>query len=226
MSHTVTRVKICGLTRLEDARAALEAGADFLGFNFYPPSPRYIVPERAAEIIAALPEAACCVGVFVNAELATVQKIMEACHLDYAQLSGDESPDFVQTLSPRAFKALRPRSTEEAEAWAAAYAPLGPADSAAPALLIDAYRPGQYGGTGQQGDWALAARLAPRYRLFLAGGLTPESVADAVRRAQPWGVDVASGVESAPGIKDRDRMRRFIQEAKRAIHAGVLEKGR
>jgi phosphoribosylanthranilate isomerase len=214
VSQTAVRVKICGITRLEDAQAALDAGADLLGFNFYPQSPRYISPERAAEIIAALPQMIRCVGIFVNAELATVRRIVETCRLDYVQLHGDESPGFVQALSPRAFKALRPRSAEEAEIGAAAYAPLGPVDSAAPALLLDAYRPGQYGGTGWQGDWTLAARLASRYRILLAGGLTPENVANAVRRVRPWGVDVASGVESAPGRKDHDKVRRFIQEAK------------
>ncbi|MCC7355804.1 MAG: phosphoribosylanthranilate isomerase [Anaerolineae bacterium] len=215
MSSRVVRVKICGLTRLADAQAALDAGADLLGFNFYPASPRYISPERAAEIIAALPQTACHVGVFVNAELATVQRITGICHLDYVQLSGDEAPDFARALSPRAFKSIRPRSAEEAEAGAAAYARLDSTDDAAPALLVDAYRAGQYGGTGQQSDWMLAARLASRYRLLLAGGLTPENVADAVRQARPWGVDVASGVESAPGIKDHDKIRRFIQGAKR-----------
>ncbi len=221
MSQAVVQVKICGITRLGDARAALDAGADLLGFNFYPSSPRYVAPERAAEIIAALPPSARSVGVFVNAELAAVQRIVKTCHLDYVQLSGDEPPDFVGALSPRAFKALRPRSTAEAQIGAAAYAPLGPVDSAAPALLVDAYRPGQYGGTGWQSDWALAARLAARYRILLAGGLTPENVAEAVQQVRPWGVDVASGVESAPGVKDHDKVWRFIQEAKRAAHSGV-----
>lgn len=210
------RVKVCGITRLEDARAALEAGADFLGFNFYPPSPRYLAPERAAQIIAALPAAARTVGIFVNAGLATVQNIAALCRLDYIQLHGDEPPEFVQALSPRAFKALRPRSVAEAEVAAAVYAPLGPAEADVPLLLVDAYRAGRYGGTGEKGDWALAAGLASRYRLLLAGGLTPENVAEAIRQVRPWGVDVASGVESAPGIKDHDKMRRFIQEAKRA----------
>ena len=214
MNEAVVWVKICGITRLADAHAALEAGADALGFNFYPPSPRYITPERAAEIIAALPETACHVGVFVNAELATVREIVETCHLDYVQLHGNEPPAFVGALWPRAFKGLRPRSAAEAEAQASIYAPLGPTDTAAPTLLLDAYQPGQYGGTGQQGNWTLAAHLASRYRIFLAGGLTPENVAEAIRQVRPWGVDVASGVESAPGIKDHDKVRRFIQEAK------------
>lgn len=211
------RVKVCGITRLEDAQAALKAGADFLGFNFYPSSPRYLAPGRAAEIIAALPVAARTVGVFVNADLATVQSIAALCRLDYIQLHGDEPPEFVQALSPRAFKALRPRSVAEAEVAAAVYASLGPAEADAPLLLVDAYQAGRYGGTGEKGDWALAAGLASRYRrLLLAGGLTPENVAEAVRQVRPWGVDVASGVESAPGIKDHDKIRRFIQEAKRA----------
>ncbi len=222
MSQAVARVKVCGLTRLEDALAALDAGADLLGFNFYPSSPRAVAPARAAEIIAALPAEARTVGVFVNADLATVRRVAAICRLDYIQLHGDEPPAFVEALSPRAFKALRPRSAAEAEAEAALYAPLGPMAADAPLLLVDAYRAGCYGGTGQKGDWALAAGLAARYRLLLAGGLTPENVAEAILQVRPWGVDVASGVESAPGIKDHDKMRRFIQEAKRRPYARGL----
>jgi phosphoribosylanthranilate isomerase len=214
MSVAVVQVKICGITRLEDAQAAVESGADLLGFNFYPQSSRYIAPERAQRIIATLSGTARSVGVFVNAELATVRRIADICHLDYVQLHGDETPDFVSACTPFAFKALRPRSVAEAEAGAALYAHLGPDDAAAPALLLDAYHPMSYGGTGQQGDWRIAVRLASRYRILLAGGLTPENVAEVIHRVHPWGVDVASGVEDVTGIKNHDKVQQFIQETK------------
>jgi len=209
------RVKICGLTSYEDAAAAVEAGADMLGFNFYPPSPRCIHPEdcRAwvARLRAAFSQRVVMVGVFVNASAAEVQAILDICGLDLAQLSGDESPETLQALGERAFKALRPASPQDLTASVSRY----PLCSTLPTWLIDAFRPGEYGGTGQTADWSLARELARQFPVMLAGGLRPENVDQAIAQVRPWGVDVASGVEYAPGCKDHDKMAAFIQAARR-----------
>ena len=196
------RVKICGLTSLADARAAVEAGADLLGFNFYPPSPRYVAPNVAAEIIAALRAeygelAVRYVGVVVNMTAEQALALRERCGLDLLQLHGDESVEDYRAVAPGAFKALRPRSAAEAEADLDRFAP--PADVAAPHFLIDASHPQLYGGTGATGDWGVARSIAERFPILLAGGLTAENVGAAIAAVRPWGVDVASGVEAAPG---------------------------
>jgi len=212
----MTKVKICGLTSLADAQAAAEAGADMLGFIFYPRSPRFVEPAHAAAIIASIQHMALpvsTVGLFVDAPLPAIQETLRLCRLDFVQLHGGEPPHLLEMLQPQAFKALRPTSLDEAAAEAEWYADLGPPDG--PQLLLDAYHPQLHGGTGQVGDWAIAAALAPRYRILLAGGLTPDNVRQAVRQVRPWGVDVSSGVEAAPGQKDHDKVRRFVAEAKR-----------
>ena len=198
-------VKICGVTTVEDALAAVEAGADLLGFNFYPQSRRYITPAICERIVAQLPDAVTRVGVFVNARPEEVIAILDDCSLDLAQLSGDEPPEALAALGGRAFKAIRPVSLAMAQAAVARYAVPTP-----PALLVDACRPGEYGGTGHTADWALARALAATHPILLAGGLRPENVAEAVRQVCPWGVDVASGVESRPGRKDAQRMAAFV----------------
>lgn len=219
-THYVPRVKVCGITTLDDALAAIDAGADMLGFNFYPQSPRYVPPQICAKIVSALVSRGIetapnyqslitLVGVFVNSPLTEVQAILDGCGLHLAQLHGDEPPEFVEALEGRAFKGLRPATVEQALAEARRFA-----RRAAPALLVDAYRPGAYGGTGQTGDWGLARALAEEYPILLAGGLTPENVAEAVAQVQPWGVDVASGVESGPGRKDARKMAAFVRAAK------------
>ncbi len=202
-------VKICGITSLEDALAAAAAGAELLGFNFYPKSPRYLTPGACAQIVSGLRGQGVRltgVGVFVNAPVELIATVLDSCGLDLAQLSGDEPVEHVQALAPRAYKALRPTDLPTALEQAQQMA-----RPAAPALLVDAHRPGEYGGTGQTGDWPTARALAAGYPLLLAGGLTPDNVARAVTEVQPWGVDVASGVESAPGIKDPGRMQAFIR---------------
>jgi indole-3-glycerol phosphate synthase/phosphoribosylanthranilate isomerase len=207
-----TRVKICGITTRQDAIAAVDAGADMLGFNFYPRSKRYVPPEQCVRIVSFLAQYTArvqLVGVFVNATRAEIEAIADDCHLDLVQLSGDEPPELLQALGPRAFKSIRPTSPEEARTDAARFA-----RSVSPALLMDAYRPGEYGGTGHTGNWELAQKLAAQYPILLAGGLTPENVADAVAQVRPWGVDVASGVESSPGKKDAQKMRDFVQAAR------------
>ena len=218
--HETPRVKICGLTNLEDAQVAMEAGADLLGFIFYEKSPRYVDPGTVASIVGALKSAPLStlhspplfVGVFVNPALAQVTQMLNQCNLDLAQLHGEEDPQLLALLAKRAFKALRPRSVVEAEADASRYARFGP--DGGPDLLVDAYHPDARGGTGQTSDWNLATALARQHRLLLAGGLTPGNVANSIRQVRPWGVDVASGVETAPGRKDHTLVQTFIAAAK------------
>lgn len=218
----MTHVKICGITTLADARAAVDAGADLLGFIFYAESPRYVPPEQVREIArAARSERAAdapplrCVGVFVHEPPARILQILEQTGLDYAQLHSEETPAVLQSLQGRAFKALRPTSAGEARQAAATFAHLGPTDG--PRWLIDAYDPAAYGGTGQKADWGVAAELAREHPgLLLAGGLTPDNVGDAVRLVRPWGVDVSSGVEVAPGRKDHGKIRAFVAAARAA----------
>jgi phosphoribosylanthranilate isomerase len=207
------KVKICGLKTLEEALAAVGAGADLLGFNFHPPSPRYIAPPDCTRLVAALRAGGCqaiLVGVFVNRPAAEIAEVLDGCGLDLAQLSGDEPPETLAELGGRAFKALRPASPSALEESLLRYAPR----PAPPAWLVDAFRPGEFGGTGQAADWDLARSLARGTTVLLAGGLRPENVAEAVRSVRPWGVDVASGVESAPGRKDAARMQAFVQAAR------------
>ena len=200
----MTIIKICGIKTLPDALAAIEAGADYLGFNFYPKSVRFIEKSACAEITSVLkrehPQIKL-VGVFVNSPVEEIKDILQTCHLDLAQLHGDETPEIFAQLAPHAFRAFR--GIPESNA--------GYERDEAPTMLIDAAVKGVYGGSGVTADWTAAAELAKKYPLLLAGGLTPENVADAVRQVQPWGVDVASGVESAPGEKDAGKMSAFIQ---------------
>jgi phosphoribosylanthranilate isomerase len=207
---TFPQIKICGITCLEDGLAAVEAGANLLGFNFYSPSPRFITPQDCARLVARLPGEVVKVGVFVNASPAEVAAVLEDCGLDLAQLSGDEPPSDLEAIGVRAFKALRPADERAVEQALACYPPR----PVPPAWLIDAFQPGRYGGTGQTADWSLAAGLAQRAPILLAGGLNPENAAQAVARVQPWGVDVASGVESAPGRKDPGKMAAFVAAAR------------
>ena len=209
------KIKICGLTTFDDALAAVETGADMLGFNFYADSPRVISAQDCASIVKRLRKRdleSTIVGVFVNMPVHQIQRIMADCELHLAQLHGDETPSDLEALAPRAFKAIRPRSEDEAnrqfQAFAGRSAP-------SPALLLDAYKLGSYGGTGEVADWGVAAVLAQSAPLLLAGGLTATNVAAAISQVRPWGVDVASGVEQAPGRKDPLKMRAFIQAIRR-----------
>ena len=214
------KVKICGIKTYDEAMAAIEAGADYLGFNFYQSSPRYIRPAECLGLMVKLQLAlqnysqhVHIVGVFVNSSPADVRTIRDDCNLDLVQLSGDEPPELTAEYGPRAFKALRPTSAEDlAEAMR-----IYPQRSGAPAWLIDAYRLGEYGGTGQQADWSLARQAAAAAPIFLAGGLNPDNVAGAIRQVLPWGVDAASGVEQQPGVKDTQKMIAFIRAAKTAL---------
>jgi phosphoribosylanthranilate isomerase len=218
------KVKICGITNLADAQAAVAAGADYLGFIFYPPSKRSIEVAAARQIVAELRAAPGCpllVGVFVNETAVHMAHILDTCNLDLAQLSGEEVPSLIgdpnSPLYCRSYKALRPTSLAEAEAEAEWYLP--PAVAAgAPGLLLDAYHPTLRGGTGQTGDWSIAATLTETIpNLMLAGGLTPDNVAQAIAQTHPFAVDTASGVEAAPGRKDHTLVQAFIQKAKRTV---------
>jgi phosphoribosylanthranilate isomerase len=203
----MTHVKICGLTSLADARACLEAGADAIGLNFWPKSLRRCEEQVAREIAAHLSGRVMLVGVFVNASLAEITGIRDRVGLDCVQLHGDESPELLELLLPHAYKALRvrgPEITQEAARYAGEH------------LLLDAYVKGAPGGTGATFDWALAAQIARIRKLTLAGGLTADNVAEAVSAVCPYCVDVASGVESAPGVKDGELVRRFVSNAKAA----------
>lgn len=203
----MTKIKICGIKTIKDALAAMDVGADLIGFNFYPKSPRYIDPGICRDIMAVMRKYGhiMYVGVFVNASVAEIRATMDTCALTLAQLHGDETPDLLKSLSGRAFKAFRgmPANMD-------AYV-----RNNAPAFLVDASVKGAYGGTGVTADWNGAAELAKQYPILLAGGLTPENVAEAMQRVQPWGVDVASGVESAPGVKDAKKLKTFVQAVKR-----------
>lgn len=215
----MTRVKICGITNLDDALVAVEAGADYLGFILYPPSKRS-VGEKAVQCMVShlrsLERCATLVGVFVNESAETVADTLDFCDLDLAQLHGDEPPEFLHDedspLFSRAYKAIRPKTSVTAHSLVTAYhAPR--TTHHAPSLLIDAYHPTLYGGTGETSDWQLAQQLNTP-RLMLAGGLTPANVATAIHQVHPFAVDVASGVEVVAGRKDHQAVRTFINNAK------------
>jgi phosphoribosylanthranilate isomerase len=218
----MTVTKICGITRLVDAQAAIGSGVDLLGFIFYPKSPRYVSSEDAGGIVEAIRTNSRTpgprfVGVFVDERPRTVERIIERAHLDLVQLHGSEPPELVRDLSPYAYKAIRPHTLAEAQAAFHTYAKTF-ADTAisTPQLLVDAYHPSLKGGTGRQADLQIAGWLARRCRLLLAGGLTPETVAGAIQSVRPWGVDTASGVEAAKGIKDPRRVVAFLDAVRSA----------
>ena len=201
-----TKVKICGITNLADALAAVEAGADALGFMFYEASPRFVPPKVAAEIVRALPPFVAKVGVFVNASADAVTSIVEECGLDTLQFHGDEPPEFCRRFRLKTIKAFRVRDARSLEQMAAYQSE---------AWLLDTFVAGKLGGTGEPFNWDLAREAGRRNsRVILAGGLTPANVAQAVRQVRPFAVDVSSGVELSLGTKDPARIRAFIAAAK------------
>lgn len=220
------KVKICGLTNLEDALVAAEAGADFLGFIFYPPSKRGTNAADVKEIVAQLrqrPDCPTLVGVFVSESAEVVEGVLRGCDLDLAQLHGEETPFMVNdpksVLYGRAYKALRPQSMGEAEAEAEWF--IAEAEGVRPTLLMDSYHPQLVGGTGELSSWEIGKKMVEMTDGFmLAGGLTAENVGQAVREVRPYGVDVASGVEASPGKKDHAAVRAFIAHAKGALKDG------
>lgn len=218
----MVHVKICGITNIDDAHAAAEAGADMLGFIFYPPSPRYVTPERAREIILKVKRLTLNVktaGVFVDEPLSVVRGTMEKAGLDFAQLHGQETPDMVRALGKRAYKALQARDTDTAHALMENYrAAVGDVvhRSNTPAFIADAPPAQLPGGNGITADWSVAHEIARAFPILLAGGLNVENVRDAISQVQPWGVDVSSGVERAPGLKDHRKVKDFIEQVKNA----------
>lgn len=198
----MTQIKICGITNIDDALCAAACGADAIGFIFHPPSPRYIEPKRAKEIIAALPAGIATVGVFVNLDAEEVARTVEDCGLDLIQLHGDESPEYCRRFPPeRVIKAVFLRTPEELRALDA---------YDVRAFLADFREAGRYGGTGKRADWGLAARLGKSHPLILAGGLGIENIGEALAAVAPGAVDINSGCERTPGIKDHERMRRIV----------------
>ncbi len=202
------RIKICGITREDDALAAVRAGADALGFLFYPKSKRRISPEQARNIIRALPPLVTVVGVFANERAETIAAIRKTCFLDAVQLHGDETPEFCRSIPGKTIKAFRLRN---AETLAAARA------FSTDAWLFDSYTPNQRGGAGLPFNWEWIRQSTPLPRPFLvAGGLTPANVGNCIKTARPYAVDVSSGVEDAPGKKNADKMRRFVAAVRKA----------
>ena len=197
----MTLVKVCGITNLEDALAAVDAGADALGFNFYPPSPRYISPANACELVDQLPESVIKVGVFVNEEIQSVLRIAGEANLSAVQLHGDESPEYCDELKGRyVIKAFGARNDLDFEAYKVE------------AIMLDSRDDVLYGGTGRVFDWTIAQRANTRVpKLFLAGGLSPENVAEAISTVRPYAVDACSSLEETPGKKSRERVRAFVQ---------------
>ena len=201
------RIKICGITNVEDGLQAAQLGADALGFVFYPQSPRFVEAEHVRNIIELLPPFISTVGLFVNEKAARVREVMEFCRLDIAQLHGDEVGGDIGLANRRVIRALRVRdetSLQMVEKYQHQ------------TLLLDAWVKDRMGGTGQTFDWNLAARVSDTCRILLAGGLTPENVTEAIHTVRPYGVDVSSGVESSPGRKDTEKMALFIQNVRKA----------
>lgn len=199
------KLKVCGITSLADARAAIAVGAEYLGFNFYRKSPRYLTPDAARAIIAQLPEDVLTVGIFVNeAQPQDVLASLQAANVQLAQLHGDEDPAYCAAVgAERVIKALRVGDGFEARQVL---------DYPARAILLDAFDKNLYGGTGKTANWNVAREVAQLVPLFLAGGLSPDNIAAAICAVQPFAVDVNSGVERAPGHKDPDKLRQLKQE--------------
>ncbi|OOG22332.1 N-(5'-phosphoribosyl)anthranilate isomerase [Thioalkalivibrio denitrificans] len=207
MAPPRTRVKICGVTRVEDALAAAEAGADAVGFVFYAKSPRAVSPEVAREIALALPPFMSRVGLFVDAPSETVAAVLQQVPLDLLQFHGSESPAYCGRFGRPYLKAVPMAEGTDPVAYMDAY-------PEAAGFLLDSHGNGRVGGTGETFDWGRIPRDL-RHCLVLAGGLNPDNVAEAVRRVRPWAVDVSSGVEARPAIKDPERIRAFVDEVRR-----------
>ncbi len=202
----MVKVKICGITSLDDALAAVDAGADALGFVFHPASPRHIFPEQAAAIIKRLPPFVHTVGLFVNEHSVTVNAVADQCGLDLVQLHGEEPPDYCSQITRRVIKAFRVRDITSLDSLK---------DYRVSACLLDAWSPVAHGGTGKTFNWEIAAQaVASGSRIILAGGLTVTNVAEAVRQVRPYAIDVSSGVESAPGRKNIDLIKSLISSIK------------
>ncbi len=201
----IVKVKICGITNYDDAAAAFDMGADLLGFNFYPKSPRYLTPEDAAAIINRLPAIIDTAGVFVNSSFEEIRRIMDVCSLNWVQLHGDESPEFCKSLNSvdvKTMKALRVKDETDIKKAEKFFTD---------AILLDAFHPERYGGTGLTFDWNIVGHIGKR--VFLAGGINPDNAADAVEIGV-YGIDVCSGIEAEPGKKDHKKMKKLFDNIK------------
>jgi phosphoribosylanthranilate isomerase len=203
-----TRIKICGITRVEDATAAVAAGADYLGLNFCPSSPRCLDISQARKISSAVAGQVRLVAVLVNSEPKKIEEILAEVPVDLLQFHGDETAEEIAPFAKRAIKAVRFENRLDSDLLTAFCSVWG--------FLVETWRPGLHGGSGEGWDYGQVAEVEWGRPCFLAGGLRPENVAAAIERSGAWGVDVASGVESEPGIKDPERMKRFVEEVRRA----------
>ena len=202
-------LKICGITRVEDAQHAVTQGATAIGFVFWPRSPRLVSPETVATIVKSLPSGVMKVGVFVNEPFAEIRALVERTGITVVQLHGDEQAAGAEALR---VPVIRSTTLENAEALATEW----PDDTT---FLLDAADPIRRGGTGSKVDWNAAAQVATRRRVILAGGLTPDNVAEAISLVRPWGVDVSSGVEASPGVKNPDAVAAFLRSAREAFQS-------
>ncbi len=196
------QIKICGLTRHEDVKKCLQLQVEWLGFNCYQKSPRYVTPSQIKELLKGVDDSVKTVGVFVNTSNDEVEQILQETGLQYAQLHGDETAEDLQALNVKAFKAVRSfpnTQIEDVTCYRGDY------------LLLDGVVQGLYGGTGQQADWNLAKKLTSFKKIFLAGGLNPKNVRDAMREVRPFAVDVCGGVESSKGVKDHALLEEFVE---------------
>ena len=198
----ILKIKICGITNYQDAIAAMNMGADMLGFNFYPKSPRYIIPEKAAEIINKLPAFIDTAGVFVNATIDQITEIENICHLDWVQLHGDEDPEFCRQFLSHDIKIMKAIRVKEQKDIDKAE------DFFTDAILLDAFDPQKYGGTGLTFDWNIIGHIGKR--VFLAGGINPDNAAKAAELGV-YGIDVCSGIEAEPGKKDHKKMKKLFK---------------
>jgi phosphoribosylanthranilate isomerase len=210
-----TRIKVCGITEPEDARAAVAAGADGLGFIFVPQSPRHIDPDRVREITGELPPLVNAVGVFVDEELEVVEEIIHYCGLSVVQLHGAETPDYCSNISCQVVKSFAINSATESD-------DLAPYAEFVNGFLLDTYHKDMAGGTGAAFDWGLVEQIKPPGPVILAGGLTPDNVGDAIKQVKPFAVDVNSGVEYQPGRKDTDKLKKFAHEVRKADEQAYL----
>ena len=202
---TQVKVKICGMTNLKDVKVAVDGGVDAVGFIFYKKSPRSVTMKAVREIVLELPPFVDSVGVFVNETAEQINKIADHCKLDRIQLHGDESPAFCKKIRRRVIKAIRVKDIQSLKKLS---------DYPVSSFLLDTFSEDQYGGTGKVFDWNLAYSAKKYGPIILAGGLTPINVRQAIQRIQPYGVDVCSGVESQPGIKDHKKMQAFLKNVK------------
>ena len=202
---TQVKVKICGMTNLKDVKVAVDGGVDAVGFIFYKKSPRSVTMQAVRKIVLELPPFVDSVGVFVNETAEQINKIADRCNLDRVQLHGNESPTFCKKIRRRVIKAIRVKDIQALKKLS---------DYPVSSFLLDTFSEDQYGGTGRVFDWNLAYPAKKYGPIILAGGLTPNNVRQAIQRIQPYGVDVCSGVESQPGIKDHKKMQIFLKNVK------------